>query len=229
MPLPADIWVTEVSTSFPDAALRLLTGVPRNGRALELGEVRSENADVVANAIRDHPDIHEYDELFLGERRTIAQYEADEKSLYKFLWESSLPPEFPIVVENGAMEFDLTATQEQFDAFTMALEEQDNRYDLLSLVHTDQDEGILTERQREVVRKHAERSIPDAPVLFDFDFGHTDPIVPVPVEAFPYRERKPRRFGAHSARKTRIVSRLVGSQSNCAQPRPVNTAFQSRW
>ena len=149
MPLPADIWVTEVSTSFPDATLRLLTGVPRDGRALELGEVRAENADVVANAIWDHPDIHEYDELFLGERRTIAQYEADEKSLYEFLWESSLPPEFPIIVENGKMEFDITATQEQFEAFGEALDETGRQYDLLTLIHTDEQETVLTDRQRE--------------------------------------------------------------------------------
>jgi len=149
MPLPADIWVTEVSMSFPDATLRLLTGVPRDGRALELGEVRAENADVVANAIWDHPDIHEYDELFLGERRTIAQYEADEKSLYEFLWESSLPPEFPIIVENGKMEFDITATQEQFEAFGEALDETGRQYDLLTLIHTDEQETVLTDRQRE--------------------------------------------------------------------------------
>lgn len=149
MRLPADIWVTEVSTSFPDATLRLLTGVPRDGRALELGEVRAENADVVANAIRDHPDIHEYDELFLGDRRTIAQYEADEKSLYEFLWESSLPPEFPIIVENGEMEFDITATKEQFEAFGDALDETGRQYDLLTLIHTDEQETVLTDRQRE--------------------------------------------------------------------------------
>lgn len=149
MRLPADIWVTEVSTSFPDATLRLLTGVPRDGRALELGEVRAENADVVANAIRDHPDIHEYDELFLGDRRTIAQYEADEKSLYEFLWESSLPPEFPIIVENGEMEFDITATKEQFEAFGDALDKTGRQYDLLTLIHTDEQETVLTDRQRE--------------------------------------------------------------------------------
>lgn len=170
MPLPADIWVTEVSTSFPDATLRLLTGVPRDGRALELGEVRAENADVVANAIRDHPDIHEYDELFLGDRRTIAQYEADEKSLYEFLWESSLPPEFPIIVENGEMEFDITATQEQFEAFGEALDETGRQYDLLTLIHTDEQETVLTDRQREcltVAQRHGYFAVPRECTLAD--------------------------------------------------------------
>lgn len=39
------------------------------------------------------------------------------------------------------------------------------------------------ERQRDVVRDAVGRYNPDAPLLLDFDFGHTDPIVPVPVGA----------------------------------------------
>lgn len=149
MPLPPDIWVREVSTSFPDATLRLLTGVPREDRALELGEVHAENAPDVADMIRSHPDIRAYDQLHEADHRTIAQYEADEKSLYEFLWSSSLPPEFPIIVENGKMEFDITATQEQFEAFGDALDETGRQYDLLTLVHTDQRDDLLTDRQRE--------------------------------------------------------------------------------
>lgn len=39
------------------------------------------------------------------------------------------------------------------------------------------------EHQREAVRETVDRYNPGAPVLFDFDFGHTDPVVPVPVGA----------------------------------------------
>jgi predicted DNA binding protein len=149
MALAEDLWVTEVSTSFPDATLRLLTGVPKGDRALELGEVRAENPTAVTDAIREHADISEYDQLYVDDTRAIGQYEADEKSLYEFLWASSLPPEFPIVVENGQMEFDLTATRQQFEAFTAALDDIDRRYELLTLIHTDEQETLLTDRQRE--------------------------------------------------------------------------------
>lgn len=39
------------------------------------------------------------------------------------------------------------------------------------------------QRQRETVRDMVDRYAPGVPVLFDFDFGHTDPIVPVPIGA----------------------------------------------
>lgn len=149
MALSEDLWVSEVSTSFPDATLRLLTGVPRGDRALELGEVQAGTPSVVTDAISGHPDITAYDELYAGERRVIAQYEADERGLYEFLWESSLPPEFPVIVENGEMEFDVTATGEQFDAFGHALDETGRQYELLTIVHTDQQDSLLTDRQRE--------------------------------------------------------------------------------
>jgi predicted DNA binding protein len=149
MALPPDVWVHDVSTSFPDATLRLLTGVPRGDRALELGEVRGSNAPTVADGIRTHPDVFGYEELYADAERAIGQYEADERSLYEFLWASSFPPEFPIVVENGEMTVDVTATRPQFESFGDALDATGRRYELLSVVHTDRRESLLTDRQRE--------------------------------------------------------------------------------
>jgi len=163
MELAEDIWVHELSTTFPATTFRLLTGVPKGDRALELGEVRTDRPAEVTEAIRDHRDITAYEEVFASDRRAIARYEADEKSLYEFLWESSLPPEFPIVVENGRMEFDLTATQAQFDAFGAALEERDRWYELLSLVHTDEGDSLLTERQRECLQTALHEGYFDVP------------------------------------------------------------------
>jgi predicted DNA binding protein len=148
MTLADDIWPYDVSTSFPDATLRLLTGVPKGDRALELGEALAEDPVAISSAIRQHSDIVGYDELYLDDSRVIGQYEADEKSLYEFLWESTLPPEFPIIVEDGEMEFNITATQPQFEAFGAALEEVGKPYELLSLVHTADRDQLLTDRQR---------------------------------------------------------------------------------
>jgi predicted DNA binding protein len=149
MTVSAGIWVREVSTSYPTATFRLLTGVPRGDRALELGEVRAANPAVVTETIKNHPDVSKYEQLYVDDQRAVGQYEADERGLYEFLWGSSLPPEFPIVVENGTMEFDVTMTQEQFDRFGSMLDDSGRQYDLLTLVHTDDRDGLLTPRQRE--------------------------------------------------------------------------------
>ena len=149
MALPADIWVTELSTAFPAATFRLLTGVPTGDGALELGEVVADDPGRIVDAIGAHPDIRALDRLHTDDRRAIAQYEVGEQGLYEFLRGSSLPPEFPLTVDDGEMEFGLTATRSQFDAFGDALDDSGLSYDLLSLVHTDDEDDLLTERQRE--------------------------------------------------------------------------------
>lgn len=163
MELPEGIWARDVSTAFPDATLRLLTGVPKGDRALELGEVRADDPTPVADAIRDHPAVSAYEQLYADGSRSIAQYEAVEQALYEFLWESSLPPEFPILVEDGEMEFDLTATRAGFEAFGDALDRRGARYELLTLVHDDGRDGLLTERQAECLAVAHRRGYFDVP------------------------------------------------------------------
>ncbi|WP_232701768.1 helix-turn-helix domain-containing protein [Halobacterium wangiae] len=149
--LPADVWVAELSTSFSDATFRLLTGVPKGDRSLELGEVLAADPDEVTTAIEDHPDVRTLERLHSDAHRAISQYEVGEQGLYEFLRESSLPPEFPLVVEDGEMEFDVTATRDQFEAFGDALDASDRQYELLTVVQVEEGDALLTERQRECV------------------------------------------------------------------------------
>ena len=147
--LPPETWIASVSRSHPDATFRLLTGVPVGDRAMELGEVVGGNCESAAEAIRTHPDVVAYDLLYADEERTLAQYESTDQRLYEFLGRSSLPPEFPVVVEDGRFEFDLTATRERFEAVGAALDDGEFDYDLLSVVETGGEGGLLTDRQRE--------------------------------------------------------------------------------
>lgn len=149
MQLPPDIWVADVSRAFPDATLRLLTGVPMGERSLELGEISAADPTVVAESLREHPDIVAYDPLYSDSDRVLVKYETTEQGLFSFLGEASLPPEFPLLVEDGEMEFNVTATRAQFEALGDTLDESPLRYDLLSVVHSDSQAGVLTERQRE--------------------------------------------------------------------------------
>ena len=55
----------------------------------------------------------------------------------------------PLVVEDGEMEFDLTATREQFETIGTALDASGYEYELLSVVEGRNPETLLTDRQRE--------------------------------------------------------------------------------
>ncbi|MFB6200535.1 MAG: helix-turn-helix domain-containing protein [Halorhabdus sp.] len=149
MQLPADIWIAEISTSYASATFRLLTGAPVGERVLELGEVTASNPEAVSAAIRDHSDVLAYEQLYLEDGTGIAQYETTEQQLYEFLGDSALPPEFPVVVEDGEMEFDVTATREQFETMGTALDASGYEYELLSVVEGRDPETLLTDRQRQ--------------------------------------------------------------------------------
>ena len=148
--LPDELWISQVSQSFPNANLRLLTGVPVGDRTLELGETRAENPRTVAEAIRDHPAVRSHELLHCDAERSISKYETSDQALFEFLGGSSLLPEFPLVVEDGVMSFAITASQTNFESFGDQLDATGHRYELLSLVHSD---GVgsspLTDRQLE--------------------------------------------------------------------------------
>jgi predicted DNA binding protein len=147
--LPDDLWVAEVSRSFPETSLRLLTGVPVGDRTLELGETRGDDPRAVVDAIDAHPDVDALERLHGDGERSLSKYETRDQALFEFLGASSLLPEFPLVVEDGVMSFGVTATQAEFDAFGDRLDASGLRYDLLSVVHDESERDLLTDRQRE--------------------------------------------------------------------------------
>lgn len=149
MALPSDLWVAEISRDHPQATFRLLTAAPLEDRTVELGEVTGGAVDGIGDAIRDHPDVVAYDRLHRDDDRTLARYESTDQRLFAFLGRSSVPPEFPVVVRDGAMEFDVTATRERFEAVGDALDAGGFEYELLSVTGDADPAGLLTDRQRE--------------------------------------------------------------------------------
>ena len=148
--LPDGLWVADVSRSFPDASLRLLTGVPMDDRTLELGETRGEDPRAVVEAIRAQPAVRSLELLHRDEERSLSKYETSDQALFQFLGGSSLLPEFPLVVEDGVMSFGITASRADFEAFGDRLDASGLRYELLSVVHRDESGGgPLTDRQLE--------------------------------------------------------------------------------
>jgi len=116
---------------------------------LELGEVLAADPRTVVDALHAHPDVLTHDLLYADDERALTKYETSEQGLFEFLCGTSLPPEFPLLVENGVMEFNVTTTRAQFEAFSERLDASDYRYELLSIVHSGSRADLLTQRQRE--------------------------------------------------------------------------------
>jgi predicted DNA binding protein len=149
--LPEHLWVAELSTEYPRATFRLLSGYKSGETALELGETLTDSPDEVHERTREHPAIESYELLESDERRILGKYETTDTDLYEFVEASSLTIEFPVEVRNGWYEFGLTGTRTELDRLQESLEALPRPYELVSLVRTMETDGLVTDRQRELL------------------------------------------------------------------------------
>jgi predicted DNA binding protein len=149
--LPEGLWVAQLSKRFPDATFRLLSGFRMDDRAVELGEITTDAPETVVTAMREHDAIEGFELLESADRRALSRYETTDTALYAFTEASSLTVEFPIPVQNGWYEFDLTATREELDQLRAVLDSSGLPYELRSLVEGMERETLLTDRQRELL------------------------------------------------------------------------------
>ena len=149
--LPPTAWIDAVSTAFPSATFRLLAGMPTECGAMHLGEVRAERPAAVADAVRDHPAVVEYENLHATADRALARNEAEETGLYEFVEHAGVVPDYPVVVRNGWFTVDLTDTRERVTGIRDGLEAAELPHELVSIVELQDDDRRVTPRQREAL------------------------------------------------------------------------------
>lgn len=149
--LPEGLWVRDLSREFPAATFDLLAGYRVGDAAVELGEIRADEPDVVVEALHAHPTVTDFEPLESTAERVLGKYETTDTDLYEFVEASSLPVEFPVLARNGWFEFDLTGTRAELDDLQAVLEASELAYELQSVVSTADSETLLTDRQRELL------------------------------------------------------------------------------
>lgn len=150
--LPADAWIGDVSTAYPGVRFRLLSGIETgDDGAVELGETSGPEAVEAAAAVGEHPSIDEFESLYAGDERVLSQYRTADRSLYEFLGEVSLPPEFPLLVEDGWLECEITAPREGLARLESRMAESELAYELRSIAERPDGDRLLTDRQRELL------------------------------------------------------------------------------
>lgn len=149
--LPPNLYINDLSQSFPDATFRLLSGVRTGDTASEIGEAITADPGAAASAFRAHDAISRFEVLNQTDDRLLTTYETTDIDLYAFVEDVEFPPEFPIEVRSGHYEFDLTGTRAEFDQFREALEDIGIPYELLSEVGEERSDRLLTRRQEELL------------------------------------------------------------------------------
>lgn len=155
--LPSDAWVAALSRQFPAATFRLLSGLQTPDGAVELGEVLTDDPAAVSRAIESHAAVSGFVELAATDRTLLVKYATADATLYAFAEGLALPPEFPVVVRDGWYAYGLTGTRAEFDRLRRRLAAADCRFELVSVVGDGPADGLLTDRQAEVLTAAVER------------------------------------------------------------------------
>ncbi|ERG89709.1 MAG: putative DNA binding protein, partial [halophilic archaeon J07HX5] len=104
----------------------------------------------------------QHEQQYRCEDDNRAERADNDTDLYEFV-QSSLTIEFPATVVNGWYEFTRTGTREELDWFQAALNEQSRAYELRSLVRTTETDGLLTDRQCEILEAAAQAGCFEVP------------------------------------------------------------------
>jgi predicted DNA binding protein len=158
-----EMWIARVSTAYPDTEFRLLTGLPIDDGAIEVGEVSGPDIGAVGESIREESAIESVDVLFADETTAVAQYRTIEQTLYRLSLQAGTPPTYPLTIQGGKAVVEVTAPREQIGRFRDRLEAVGMACELLSLTEWDAPEDVLTERQRELIQRALDRGYYAAP------------------------------------------------------------------
>ncbi|WP_224926130.1 helix-turn-helix domain-containing protein [Saliphagus infecundisoli] len=158
-----DNWLAGVSTDFPDAEFTILTSQPVDDGVLELIEVTTSDVDAIVRRFDDASEARSFDVLHSDDGLVLVQLEFPMPSTYEARRSKGILPRFPISIRDGWASGEQVTSQEQLSELTTELAAADIPYEILSLTQSYDSNGLLTERQREVITKAVERGYYDSP------------------------------------------------------------------
>ncbi|WP_313691721.1 helix-turn-helix domain-containing protein [Halorarum halobium] len=158
-----DNWLAGVSTDFSDAQFTILTSQPVDDGVLELVEVTTPDGDAIVRRFDDAPEVRSYDVLHSGDGTVLVQLVFPMSSTYEARRAKGILPRFPFIIQDGWASGEQTAPQEQLSELTAELAAADIPYEILSVTQSYDSNGLLTERQREVITEAVERGYYDSP------------------------------------------------------------------
>ncbi|WP_137284438.1 helix-turn-helix domain-containing protein [Halorussus salinisoli] len=161
--LPEDVWISEVSSEFPDTEFRVLAAFPADETGVGLLEITSSDLPAVVGAMDDREDIVRLDLQQASEESALVEFETTAPLLLFTVQESGLPLELPFTIRDGEAEVELTASRDRLSAFTAQLEAFGMQFDVEYVREMVNSESLLTDRQRELLNTAVEEGYYDTP------------------------------------------------------------------
>jgi predicted DNA binding protein len=161
--VPERVWIGELSRQYSGAKFEILTAFPQAEGGIALAEISAEEPDEVVLAMTDYDEVTNIEPLQRMDDGVLVQFETSDPILLMPLRAAGTPLELPFTVQNGMVDWEITATQDRLSTLADQLREFDIQFDVQSITHRLETDQLLTDKQTEIVTRAVETGYYDTP------------------------------------------------------------------
>jgi predicted DNA binding protein len=151
--IPENMWVREVSTNYPETVFRVVSALPGDGQGVGVVEVDGTSYKEALEEIPNHETISGMEVLWRDdeEQKALVQIHTDRPLILQQASRAGVPIEMPFEIQDGVGEWVLRASHESLSELGSTFDSIGVEYTIEYVRDFEDEEGVLTEKQREVV------------------------------------------------------------------------------
>lgn len=163
--LPAEVWIGDVSRSYPEIQFQVVTGI--HGEETGIGLVRLVAADPlpVITDIEGYDEIDRLELLWKREDEALLQVQTTNPLPLLPVWRAGVPLKMPFDIQNGQATWEVTTSSSRLSELRTQLDEIGIAFSLEHVRQIEQSlaNQLLTERQQEVLLRAVDAGYYRAP------------------------------------------------------------------
>ena len=161
--LPADVWIADLSTRYPDATFRVLAALPDADTGVGLVEIVASDVDDVLACLDETDGVRVFETLYRGDDRALVQFETDDPLLLMSIRNSRAPFEPPVTIVDGVADLELTAPRERLSSLTDQFQALGLQFDVRSIRTTIDSKSVVSDGQRRLIETAVAEGYYDTP------------------------------------------------------------------
>jgi hypothetical protein len=161
--IPEDIWIGDISRSYPDARFRILAVLPADDDGVGLAEITADPVQPLLDDIDAHGSVRSLEILSRQEGTALVQFETTNPLLLFPIRGSGIPLELPFELVDGNAVWELTAPRDRLSKLGEQLEEFGIPFRVDRIEQQIASEQLLTETQADLVRAAVDAGYYDTP------------------------------------------------------------------
>jgi predicted DNA binding protein len=161
--LPDSVWISRISSQYPDSLFRVLAAFPDGDHGVALLELSGPDVVEVLSEMDDAESVLSLEPVERDDDSVLVQFETDEPLLLVTLQEAGLPLEPPLEIVDGSATLEVAAPHEQLSALRDQLDAFGMDFEVGYLYESADSERLLTPRQQELLTAAIDAGYYDTP------------------------------------------------------------------